>query len=421
MAPWVASWLAVNPKYRPLLQRFSPPLPPIEGRPIWVHACSVGEVNTAKPIIAALNERWPNLPVALSVSTISGYRHAVTVMPDAIVTWCPFDTITAVRSFLKRLRPLALLLIETEIWPNMLRECRRSHVPVALVNGRISDKHFARYSRWRSCLGSVFQRLSIACAQNAEYAERLIFLGAEPKRVHVTGNTKFDAAVSSVDAARTEKLRREMGIETDSPVLIFGSTRPGDETLAAKCWKDLRDRFPLLRLVVAPRHIDQLQPVLQQFREPVLLRSDVLAGGVPRGQRVIVVDTMGELISFYATATVAVVGGSFYPGVNGHNPLEPAALGVPTVFGPYMRNFADPARELVGSGGARQVDSDGALSMVLSELLDDAPQRLAMASRAREAILRNQGAIERTLQYLSPLLATPEAKPDPAVRDLLER
>jgi 3-deoxy-D-manno-octulosonic-acid transferase len=309
-----------------------------------------------------------------------------------------------VRNFLERLRPSALLLIETEIWPNILRECRRSRVPVALLNGRISDKHFPRYARWRKWLRPVIRQLSAACVQNSEFADRLAYLGMEPHDIHVTGNTKFDAVTTVRDETKAGQLRRELGFESDCPVLIFGSTRAGDDALAARCWQELQKTVPRLRLIVAPRHVDRLQETLVHFNESILLRSQVVVGKAPSGERIVIVDTLGELVSFYAIATVAVVGGSFYPGVNGHNPLEPAALGVPTVFGPYMRNFADPARELVNAGGARQVASDAPLPAVIYELLANAKQGLEMAAHAKEAILRNQGAIERTLQYIEPVL-----------------
>ncbi|MBI5091249.1 MAG: 3-deoxy-D-manno-octulosonic acid transferase [Candidatus Hydrogenedentes bacterium] len=413
-APLGAAWLALNARHRPLLSRFAPSAPVLEKRPLWVHACSVGEINTARPILTAIRDAWPGLPIVLTVSTVTGRRHADSAAGPYSVAWCPFDHPWVVRRFVTRLRPRALLLTETEIWPNMLRECRRYGAPVALVNGRFSDTHYPRYARWREWLLPVIQQLSMACVQNEEYADRLAFLGMDASAIHVTGNTKFDAAVRTFDPADLERLRRQAGIDAGDPVLIFGSVRTGDEDLVARCWRELREEFPSLHVIIAPRHIDRLQDVLGRFHEPVLLRSETVSGKTADRERVLVVDTMGELVSFYAIATVAVIGGSFYPGVNGHNPLESAALGIPTVFGAYMRNFIDPARELVTCGGARQVESPDALPEVLSELLREPSVRKAIADRGQEAVAKNRGSIRRTLRCVAPLLGMcpPESAPN---------
>jgi len=183
--------------------------------------------------------------------------------------------------------------------------------------------------------------------------------------------------------------------------VIFGSTRPGDETLAASCWRTLRNSFHSLRRVVAPRHPERVEEAISAFDEPILRRSETSQGRSPAGERVIVLDTVGELATFYALATVVVIGGSFFPGVNGHNPVESAALGVPTVFGPYMRNFVDPARELLARGGAVQVDRPEGLLPVLTRLLTDEQERTRIGARGREAVLANQGATGRNLDLLA--------------------
>lgn len=403
--PLGAAWLALHPGHRELLARFAPPIPETLERPIWVQACSVGEILTAKPIIKALKERWPGVPVALTVSTAAGYEIACTSFTDVPVVWFPFDVKPSVRRFVSRLNPMALVLVETELWPNVLRETRRAGAPVVLVNGRLSDKHFPRYVKVRRFLKPVIRQISLAGMQNDEYAARMVRLGADPDAVRVTGNTKFDGVATTVDQAALGRLREENGFTPGGPVLIFGSTRPGDEALAAACWKALKEEFPELRLVIAPRHLERVDEALSHFDEPLLRRSEVQQGRRPAGERVFVLDTVGELVSFYAMATVAVIGGSFYPGVNGHNPLEPAALSVPTVFGPYMRNFIDPARVLVESGGARQLPSPDALLPALRELLADPDGRARMAARGREAVLANQGAIDRSLDLLAEVMS----------------
>lgn len=404
-APWGALWLALNGKHRPLLKRFNPPLSSQDDGPLWLHACSVGEVATARPIVEAFRARWPEIPVVVTVSTITGRALAESFGGEGVsVTWFPFDHPLVVRRFVRRLRPRTLALVETELWPAVIRETRRSGAPVVVINGRLSDKHFARYERFRGLFRTVLSELSAAGMQNEDYAKRLVRLGADAGVVHVTGCTKFDGAMMTPDPDACRALREENGFAAEDPVVLFGSTRPGDEGLAARCWKQLRECVPGLRLIVAPRHLDRLDEAMAPFGGAVALRSQVGQGRLPGPGEVFILDSMGELARFYGMATVAVIGGSFFPGVEGHNPLESAALGVPTVFGPYMGNFVDPARVLLECGGARQVPGPDALCGALEELLLDGAARGRMAGRGREAVLANQGSIGRNLDLLASVL-----------------
>ncbi|MFP4500332.1 MAG: 3-deoxy-D-manno-octulosonic acid transferase [Candidatus Hydrogenedentota bacterium] len=404
-APVGALWLRAHARHRPLLARFEPPVPPLAGAPLWVQACSVGEVGVARALLHAMGERFPAYPRLLTASTLAGFRIAQTAGNDiAALTWFPFDTPGAVRRFLGEARPAALVLIETELWPNVLRACAERGVPVLVVNGRISARHYQRYQRLRVLARSLFTQLTAVGAQDETHAARFRELGTPAACVHVTGNTKFDAVPAHVPPHTRQRLRAENGLGK-APVLVFGSTRPGDEALAAACWRTLRDAFPALRLVIAPRHGERLREAMAPFAgEAVLLRSAVKAGHAPAGERVLFLDTVGELVSFYSLADAAVIGGSFYPGVEGHNPLEPAALGVPAVFGPHMDNFAEPARTLLQAQGAKRVYEVGALSGVLHDLLGDATLRRNMGTRARKCVLDNQGATGRNLELLAGLI-----------------
>jgi 3-deoxy-D-manno-octulosonic-acid transferase len=405
VTPAAAWWLRRRPEHRRLADRFHPEVPTLGGRPLWVQACSVGEVGAAMPIVRALSERFPESPVLLTVSTVSGYDLAQQrARGVCALTWFPFDSRRTVRRFLAEARPRALVILETELWPNVLRECRRAGVPSVVVNGRLSDKHFARYARYRPAVRLVFEQLSAAGVQNETYADRFKLMGVPRDRVVVTGSTKFDAVATQAPAHVRARLRAECGFPRDAPVLLFGSTRPGDEELAAVCWRALRDMHPDLRLAVAPRHPDRLEEAIAPFDEPVLLRSRVRGGQRPDGERVFFLDTVGELGQFYATADIAVIGGSFFPGVEGHNPLEPAALGVATVFGPYMANFADPARALLHARGARQVHEPAVLPEILRELLADPVGRRNLGTRGRKAVLNNQGAIARNVELIARVL-----------------
>lgn len=338
----------------------------------------------------------------LTVSTITGKGQAQNI--DTPVTWFPFDSRRIVRRFIGELRPRALLLVETELWPNVLHEAAQAAVPVALVNGRLSDKHFHNYRRLRSLYAPGLSSLRVAAMQTATYAARIEGLGAKPSVITVTGSTKFDGLTTDVDDASRHSLRVENGLPTDAPVILFGSTRPGDEKLAAACLVALRRRFAELTLIIAPRHLNRLAEALEPFDEPVLLRSEVQNGKQPGAERIFCLDTMGELAEFYRISDIAVIGGSFFAGVDGHNPLEPAALGIPTVFGPHMANFPGPAEALLECGGAVQVGAPHELVNALHTLLAEAEARKEMGARARDAVLAGQGAIERTLDSIAHLM-----------------
>lgn len=400
LAPPGALWLGLRRRHRSLLGRFAPLQAALERHPLWVQACSVGEVTTAKPVLAAFKACRPDLPVLLTTSTEAGRAWARQACPEVPSAWFPFDQRTVVKRFLAQAQPRALVLVETEIWPNVIRLAHRRGIPVLIVNGRLSDKHFVRYRRLGPAVRGVFARVAGVGAQNEEYAERFRSLGVPEHAVTVTGNTKFDVVRTEGGEALRSSVLASNHLSPDVPILLFGSTRPGDEALAASCWATLRESYPHLMLIVAPRHPERVRDIARVFTEPLILRSEIKAGKQPATERILLVDTLGELAAFYAAATVAVVGGSFHPGVNGHNPLEPAALGIPTVFGPYMRNFIDPARVLVEAGGAVQTRGAEELCRVLDALLADPSQRAVLGRRGRDAVLANQGAIKRTLQFL---------------------
>jgi 3-deoxy-D-manno-octulosonic-acid transferase len=360
----------------------------------------VGEVNTAKPLLSALHSRWPELPQVLTVSTASGYAYSQGLTaPWLHITHLPFDTVRVVRDFLRRLNPRMLILVETELWPSIIAETRRLDVPVVLISGRLSAKHFGRYRCATRLVRPLLAEMAALGVQTPLYAERFERLGADPARIHITGSTKYDGVATEVPGI--DELRQQLNLEPADPVLVFGSTRPGDESLAYACWTGLRSEFPRLRLIVAPRHLQRLGEVAQSMGEPVCLWSEVVAGATPEQSSPLVVDTMGELVRFYALATVAVVGGSFFPGVEGHNPFEPAALAVPTVFGPYMSNFAEPAAMLLDGHGAIQVSDSTHLADAIAGLLRAPGQRKALGIAARGVVAANRGAIARTLEIIS--------------------
>lgn len=399
-------WLALHPRHRALRARFHPVIPPLDARPVWVHACSVGEINTARPLVRGFKDARPDRPVLLTTSTKTGHEMAEKGAGDAVPAWLPFDCPRAVRRFIREARPLALVILETEIWPNLVREARRAGIPVVVVNGRISPRKYPSYRRWRALLRPVFRQLYAVGVQNEVYAARFTELGVSPDAVRVTGNLKFESVATEVDRRALLDLRLACGYGPQTPLLVFGSTRPGDEALAAQSWRVLCDRFPEWRLVVAPRHLQRVNEVLDAFSGETCLRRSMTGKPGPKpDSRVLVLDTMGELALFYALAEVAVIGGSFFPGVEGHNPLEPAALGVTTVYGPYMGNFPEASEALLEKEGAVQVSGSEELTETLSTLMGDTQARRAFGNRARRAVLAHQGAVAANIALVERCLS----------------
>lgn len=402
--PFLKRRIARDESTRPMCDRFHPALPETLPNPVWVQACSVGEVNTALPLLAALQDIHGERGVLLTSSTVTGYARAGSAYrgPSA---WFPFDHPASVRRFIDALNPRALVLVETELWPNVLRECERRGIPILVANARLSDKHYARYLRWRSLARPMFSALTAVGAQSETYAERFLQMGAAKPAVRVTGNLKYDAAPTALPTTQQrQRIRASCGIPEQATLLVFGSTRPGDEALASACWSTLREELPGLHLVIAPRHVDRADEIAACFGEPVLRRSALQSGAVPSGERVLLLDTLGELNAFYAVASLAVVGGSFYPGVEGHNPLEPAGLGVPPVFGPHMGNFIEPAATLVAADAAVQVACPEDLYGALSGLLRDTAELRQRGTRARRVVLDHQGAVARNVALLGECL-----------------
>jgi 3-deoxy-D-manno-octulosonic-acid transferase len=363
----------------------------------------VGEVNVALPLLRRLREIRPDVPVLLTASTPTGVALA-RERTETPVAWYPLDHPLCVRGFFGRVRPRALVLIETELWPNALARAQAQGVPVALVNGRLSDASAVWYRRFAALWRPGVRGLAVAGMQTEAYAARLIALGAPADRVRVTGNIKYDAAPEPVGPDERRALRASLRIPADAPVLVFGSTRPGDEALLASCLPELSSAFPELRIIVAPRHLDRIaEAELALNTWPSVRRSVLDREPAAPAAGIVMLDTHGELSRLYSIATVAVVGGSLTGDVGGHNPIEPAAHGVPIVIGPDMSNFADAAAELLNSGGAVQTRSEDLGKSVIG-LLRDRALRETIGVRAKDAVDRNRGALGRTIELVLPLL-----------------
>lgn len=384
-----------------------------DGRPIvWIHGVSVGEIKAAANIIARLRVERPDLQIVLSSTTPNGHQVARQDHPDLQVVFYPLDFWLWPGRALDRIRPRCVLLMELEIWPNFLQAAARRGVPVAVINGRISEKTFHGYRRAKGLLPQL-DRIRLFCVQDAAYQKRLLDLGVDPSTVVVTGNMKYDSVVMGGHTDAGVALRRWLA-RPGRLVLVAGSTH-ADEEVAVCAAALAHPASAGLRVVVAPRHPERSAAVVEALRaagrSPVRW-SETQAGSVPLADdAVLVVDAIGQLQKFYAACDIAFVGGSLIPH-GGQNMLEPAAQGRAVVFGPHTANFRTDVELLLRECAAVRVDDAPALGVELARLCSDEGLRRSLGAKAQSVIAQNQGATVRTLSRLSDLLGqrTPSAR-----------
>ncbi len=364
---------------------------------VWVHASSVGEVRAAKLIVQALKERAPARPVVVSTFTAGGMELAGKEGLTPLFRLPP-DSPLWLAPLFARLRPSLLVLVEAELWPALLRSCFRRGVPVVLVNGRLSQRSFSRYRLIAPLFRWITAAIGAFAMRGEADAARLLELGIEEERVRVTGNIKFDQPLPEPVA----------GGGAGEPLVVFGSTRPGDEAVAAAALNALFRDFPGLRAVLAPRHLHRLEEVEAVLREHGLQFTHLGEGGRLRPGEVLLLDRLGELARYYPRARVAFVGGSFDPAIGGHNLLEPAAAGVPVVHGRHMQSFAEEAALLEASGGGIRLERPEDLLPTLSRLLADEGERTKRGRAASETVLAHRGAVERNIELIEKFLRAGE-------------
>jgi 3-deoxy-D-manno-octulosonic-acid transferase len=410
--PYFAVKSLQTSKYRAgLRQRFGHVPPEVaaalrEVRPLWLHAVSVGEVIAAVPLVNAVRHRFPHLPILISTVTETGQATAREKMAAEACLYFPLDYTRVVHQVIARLQPRLFLMVETEIWPNFLRELTRQEIPAVLINGRISPRSFRGYQRLRPFMRQVLQSITAFSMQTKLDAERIIAIGAEPSRVHITGNIKYDLPLIPLSNTEEQALRAELGFGA-APVFMAGSTHHGEEDIVIEAYLWARVQVPTLRLLLAPRHLDRLDEVDALLRKHQLTGQRRSRGRLPsHGSQapVLLLDTIGELAKLYVVATVVFVGGSFVP-IGGHNILEPAAHRKAILFGPHMHNFHQIATALLEAGGALQVQNSEALGQSVSALLQEPERRQALGETAYQVLRDNQGAIARTVGLIEQVLS----------------
>lgn len=366
-------------------------------RPVWLHGPSVGEIVATRPFLQALKQAFPHTPILLSVQTPTAYAIAPTRLPEAdAVIYFPLDHPFILRRVFRQVAPVAFFFTETEIWPNMLSTLMRRAIPTFLVSGRFSPRALTRSRRLAWVFRPILQNLTLCCMQTPQDAERLIAAGASPQRVIVTGSFKVDATPQGdhrgqavLHAARLAR----------RPLLIAASTHAGEEEVLLHAYNILRTAVPHLLLLLAPRHpqrFSHVEHLLKTKGYRYLKRSQV--GEEPReAVEVFLLDTLGELVSFYSSATLAFVGGSLVKGPGGHSLIEPALARVPVCFGPHTQNFAAIAEALVQAGGGCAVRDAQSLCQWALPLLTDNRARHEAGERAYAVVKQGQGAVARTM------------------------
>jgi 3-deoxy-D-manno-octulosonic-acid transferase len=376
---------------------------------IWIHAVSVGEVLTARPLISELKRRYPNLRMFLSTTTMAGQQLARRSVRDVdAVFYFPFDFQFVIRRTLELVRPKLFIMMETEIWPNLLRECRLRGIKTAVVNGRLSARSFPRYRLIRPMMRRVLDHVDRFLVQSEESARRFIELGADPARVVVTGSLKFDSlevSSTALQARARDRVLRYFRVSGSRPVIVAGSTMKGEESTVLQAFRRVRSVAPNTLLVIAPRNPERFGEAEQLARQEgwkVSRRSDLAIDAEPRVD-VVVLDTIGELATVYQIATVVFVGGSLVA-TGGHNVLEPAVFGKPIVFGPHMQNFVEIAEAFVSNGAGVQLNGEEELEEALLSLMSDPVRRARLGAAARALVEANRGANDKSITVLTTLL-----------------
>ena len=381
---------------------------------IWIHAVSVGEVLASRALASDLKARYPRLRLFLSTTTIGGQQVARRSLSNVdAVFYFPFDWTFIVRRTLRLVRPRVFVMVETEIWPNLLRECRAQGVRTVMINGRISQRSYPRYRLVRRFFRRVLADVDRFCMQSEESARRIVELGADPSRVTVTGSLKFDALELPPTPGHGRPRDRVLRFFRLSParaVIVAGSTMRGEEAAVLRASARIKATMPSALVVLAPRQPERFAEAERIAREAGFVatrRSDLPIDAEPRAD-VVVLDTIGELAQLYQVATAVFVGGSLADH-GGHNILEPAIFGKPIVFGPHMQNFKEIADAFVANDAAIQVRSEQELEEALLTLLTDPVRRARLGAAARALVEANRGAKDKTLDVVAELLPPGDA------------
>lgn len=364
---------------------------------IWVHAVSVGEAQSVEPLVRALIDRYPGRRVIMTTTTPTGAQRVASLFADQVThLYMPYDLPDVIARFLARVRPVMVLVVETEIWPNLIAACDRRGIPLAMINARMTAPAMVRYRRWAgSLVRRTLQRIDPIAAQSEPDRQRFEVLGARPAQLEVMGNLKFDLQVPATVKEQGEHLRQQWG--GPRPIWVAASTHKDEEDILVRVHRRVLELVPNALMIVVPRHPERFAEVEHLLRREFGQLAKRSGGGSPRRQdAVYLVDTMGELPVFYAVADVAFVGGSLVP-AGGHNALEPAALGLATLIGPHVFNCQTIVDGLRATGGLTVSDDEAEIAGLIGAWLGDPVTRNEAGDRNREFVASNQGALGHAL------------------------
>lgn len=403
---WLRLWLRGRkaPAYRKRwAERYGYCAGKVQPHGIVLHSVSVGETLAAVPLVRALRHRYPTLPITVTTMTPTGSERAQSAFgKDVHHVYLPYDLPGSINRFLDTVNPRLVIIMETELWPNIIRILHQRQIPLVIANARLSERSAKGYKKLGGFMRDLLQRITLIAAQNNEDAERFLSLGLKRSHLAVTGSLKFDISVTPELAARAVTLRRQWA--SRRPVWIATSTHEGEETIVLDAHRRLLQQFPDLLLILVPRHPERFKDacdLTQKRGFSFTLRS---SGEIPSSAtQVVIGDTMGELMLLYGIADIAFVGGSLVER-GGHNPLEPAAHAIPVLMGPHIWNFKDICAKLLQAEGLITVTDVVSLEKQVANLLQDDDYRRYYGRHAVEVLHQNQGALQRLLQLLEPHL-----------------
>jgi len=379
-------------------------------RPIWVHAASVGEVFCSVPLLKKIKEEFPHSKIVLTTITSTGNEAAKTRVPEADrVFFLPIDHPLIIRRAIEKIQPSILLIAETELWPNLLRSCGKKGIPVILFNGRISQRSFRRYFRFKFFFKECLKYISLFLMQTDEDRKRICEIGGESQKTRTVGNLKFDQTFPPFTREALTRIAKMLGLHGTEKILIAGSTHSGEEEILVSLYKELKEMTPPLVLILAPRHLERLEEVEGILKKESIswVRKTALSPGAGQSDQkhpeVILLDTMGELMGIYSLGTLVFVGGSLVP-IGGHNPLEPLFFKKCVLFGPHMFNFLEISTRLIEDGGAIQVSGKEDLFSQLKRLLFDEVAQKEVGEKGHQFLQKHQGATERMFEEIRPFL-----------------
>lgn len=368
--------------------------PAMEGRPLWIHAVSVGEVIAISPLIERLLYLYPELPLLVTTMTPTGAEQLISRFGSRVAhCYVPWDTPGSVKRFYNRVNPRSGLIVETELWPNLLDSAHRRSIPLLLANARLSEKSYKGYRRFQTLTKVALKAISHICVQHQADADRFAKLDIDASRISIGGSIKYDMKVPDAQVAKGRLWREALGVSR--PVVIAASTHAGEDEIVLDAWKSARHSLANLALVLVPRHPERFESVAalsKRYSDAVSKRSE----GIPNHDTQIWIgDSLGEMIAYYEMADIAFVGGSF-SGTGGHNPLEPAALCKPVIMGPSRFNFDVICSQLEDAGAlCTASDATDLAKLMQSKLVDNQPSCAGLA-----VVERNKGALERLLKQV---------------------